>query len=64
MWREAAIFLLEVPPIEEIGGSITHTIEQYRAGTINKGTATQILLQEHKNFLEKYIETNELLSRE
>lgn len=63
MWEETALFLLEIPPIDEIGGKITNIIEQYRLGIIPKSAAVQYIILHHKNFIEKYLEMNKILSR-
>ena len=62
MWKSIATFLLEVPPIDEIGGKINHIIEQYRAGILKKELAINCIIQNHKKFLENYVETNKLLN--
>ncbi len=62
MWEELAIFLLEIPPIDEIGGKITHVIEQYRSGIINKQNAIKIIINDFKKFLETYVELDEKIN--
>jgi hypothetical protein len=62
MWEEIAAFLLEIPPIDEIGGKITHVIEQYRSGIIEKQNAIQIIIRDFKRFLEGYVELNEKIN--
>ena len=59
MWQDIASFLLEIPPLDEIGGKITSIIEQYRAGVLKKQDAMHIILTDHKRFLEIYAEMNE-----
>ena len=55
MFNTVAIFLLDHPPLEEIGGSAVDVIENYREGFITKEKALVDLLTNHKDFLEKYI---------
>lgn len=59
MWEDIAAFLLEIPPIQEIGGKITHVIEQYRAGILKRERAICVIIQDHQKFLETYAELNE-----
>jgi len=63
MWEDAATFLLEIPPIDEIGGKLNYIVEQYRSNTITKEMALQTILKNHKRFLENYVEINEMLNR-
>lgn len=48
-------FLLEHPPIEEIGGPITDTIELYRYGSITKDQATAVILKNFEHVIAKYV---------
>lgn len=48
-----AIFLLDHPPLDEIGGPITDIIESYRYGTITKDEAIDQMFEKHKSFLVK-----------
>lgn len=58
MCKKIVEFLLEVPPIEEIGGQISSIIEQYRAGAIEKENCITRILSDHQPFLHKYIDNN------
>lgn len=64
MHEAVAHFLLKIPPIDEIGGSITHVIEQYRANVINLEKATETILKYHKSTLDKYINMSYKLERD
>lgn len=55
MFNTVAMFLLNHPPLEEIGGSVVDVVENYREGFISKEKALVDLLTNHKDFLEKYI---------
>lgn len=58
MCKKIVEFLLDVPPIEEIGGQISSIIEQYRAGAIEKEKCLTRILTDHQPFLRKYIDNN------
>lgn len=55
MYNTIASFLLEHPPLEEIGGSIVDIIENYREGFVSKEKALEEILSKHADFIEKYI---------
>lgn len=55
MFNTVALFLLEHPPLEEIGGPILDIVENYRDGFITKQKALEDILKNHHNFLENYI---------
>jgi hypothetical protein len=48
-------WLLEHPPVQEIGGFISQIIEYYRHGFYTKTHALRILEVEHKEYIENYI---------
>lgn len=52
-------WLLEHPPLQEIGGFISQIIEGYREGAYTKIHALKILEVEHKEFIELYIKRNQ-----
>lgn len=58
---EACHFLLDHPPLEEIGGTIVDVIERYRFKTITKQQAEHQMLREHNTYLSKFVKEKELL---
>ena len=64
MYQKVAEFLLEVPPLEEIGGKISHVIEQYRAGVLPKKTCLDRVLQDYHYFLQEYIKSTEVIQQQ
>ena len=54
--RLVALFLLENPPLDEIGGPIVDIIEMYRAGAMNKNQAVKSIMKNYQPYLNKYIE--------
>lgn len=54
MYKDIALFLLEHPPLEEIGGSIVDIIEAYRVGTLSKDDAVHHITTTFEPFLKKY----------
>ena len=62
MLQEAAVFLLDCPPLEEIGGPITEVIEMYRYGSLEKHDAVMELVTNFSNFLQRYVDQNELIN--
>jgi len=52
---KASHFLLDHPPLEEIGGKITGIIEDYRYKLLTKQQAEQQMLREYHPFLSKFI---------
>lgn len=62
MLEETAAFLLEYPPLDEIGGPITDVIEMYRYGGLEKNQAIAKLVTNFSNFLQRYINQNEELN--
>ena len=59
--KDAIIFLLNHPPLEEIGGSITGVIDQFRSGHITEKQATNIIIEHHKRYVQKYLNGNILM---
>jgi len=55
MFNTVAVFLLDHPPLEEIGGPILDIVENYRAGFTTKQRALEDMLKNHQNFLQNYI---------
>jgi hypothetical protein len=58
---EASHFLLDHPPLDEIGGSIMDVIESYRYKTITKKQAEQQMLTEHYPYLSRYVKDRDLI---
>ncbi len=56
MFNTVAVFLLDHPPLEEIGGPILDIVENYREGFITKQKALDDMLKNHQNFLQNYID--------
>ena len=65
MVEQIALFLLDHPPLDEIGGSITNVIEKYRYNSLTKEQALEQMIVLHEPFLIKYskrqTEINDLL---
>ena len=55
VFRTISIWLLEHPPLAEIGGFTSQIVEGYRQGLYTKIHALKILEVEHKEYIEKYI---------
>jgi hypothetical protein len=60
--EEAAVFLLEVPPLEEVNGSIAGLIERYRCGVLNKQDALENMLDKWQSYVEAYVALNNEIS--
>lgn len=58
-FKAVSEWLLEYPPLQEIGGFISQIIEGYREGAYTKIHALKILEVEHKEFIELYIKRNQ-----
>jgi len=54
MLINTALFLLEHPPLDEIGGAMIDIIESYRFGSLTKEVASQQLITQFKPALTKY----------
>ena len=55
-YEKVICFLLEHPPLEEIGGSITDTIDLYRNSCLTKEQAITKIKNLHARYVDKYIE--------
>lgn len=55
MLIDTALFLLEHPPLDEIGGAMIDIIESYRIGSMTKDNAATQLVTEFKPALTKYM---------
>jgi hypothetical protein len=54
--HEAVItFLLDCPPLTEIGGPIVDMVEAYRQNVVTKKKAIELIMKLHKKFIDKYI---------
>lgn len=51
-------FLLDCPPLEEIGGPIVNIVEVYRQNVMSKQKAIDLIMTLHKKFIDKYINNN------
>lgn len=58
-----AEFLLEHPPLDEIGGPITDIVETYRANACTKEHALEQMKIKFGDVLQKYIEGQKLIAR-
>ena len=54
MAKSVALFLLNHPPLDEIGGTITDVIERYRNNGMTKKEALLEMNTNHAAFLKKY----------
>lgn len=61
MYQHIIEFLLEVPPLDEIGGRVGHIIEQYRAGILPKSSCVAKILEEHHRFLQDYVSVSDFI---
>jgi hypothetical protein len=57
-------FLLEYPPLDEIGGPVTEIIEKYRNGVMSKKEAVNVMNMQFKSFLTKYSERQKELAHQ
>lgn len=55
MLVDTALFLLEHPPLDEIGGAMIDIIESYRFGSLTKNNAVAQLVTEFEPALIKYM---------
>lgn len=58
MLNQVAEFLLCKPPLEELTDDIAEVIEKYRYKMISKGEALEILLHDHEDVLQNYLDAN------
>lgn len=58
MLKDAAIFLLTQPPLEELTDDIACIVEKFRYRSISKSQALQQLTERHRDYLEKFIDDN------
>lgn len=56
MHKKVVEFLMEAPPLDEIGGEVVHIIEQYRAGIIKKQVCINRILLECCSYVQTYID--------
>ena len=56
MLKQAAQFLLCVPPLEELTDDIADVIERYRYNSISKEKAMRTLLEDYEDVLQNYID--------
>lgn len=64
MYQKIAEFLLETPPLEEIGGKISHVVEQYRAGVLCKAVCVDRILQDYYPFLQEYVKSSDFIRKQ
>lgn len=62
--NSATLFLLDCPPLDEIGGPITEVIEKYRNGMMPKKEAINTLNTKFNSFLTKYSELQKELTHQ
>lgn len=55
-FKTVSNWLLDHPPLQEVGGFISQIIEGYREGAYTKIHALKILEVEHKEYIEHYIQ--------
>lgn len=60
-YQDVAFFLLQHPPLDEIGGSVVEVVEKHRYGCLTKEEASKIIIQKYKTFLDKYINSSDEL---
>lgn len=58
MLKQVARFLLCTPPLEELTDDIACVAEKYRFKMLTKNQAIEILLNEHEDVLQKYLDRN------
>jgi hypothetical protein len=58
MLKQVAEFLLCTPPLDELTDDIAGVIEKYRYKMLTKSEALEILLQDHEDALQNYLDEN------
>lgn len=58
MLKQVAEFLLCTPPLQELTDDIAEVIEKYRYKMLTKSEALEILLQDHEDALQSYLDEN------
>ena len=58
MLKQVAEFLLCTPPLQELTDDIAEVIEKYRYKMLTKSEALEILLQDHEDALQGYLDEN------
>lgn len=64
LFRSAALFLLSIPPIEELPDELVDVTSRFRAGTINKCSALNYMEEVKSSFIEGWVRENERIHRE
>lgn len=64
MLTNTILFLLDCPPLEEIGGPVTEVIEKYRNGMLSKKEAIHTMNTKFNSFLTKYSNQQEELTQQ
>lgn len=58
MLKQIASFLLCTPPLDELTDELAYIAEKYRFKMLTKKQALDILLNEHEDVLQKYLDRN------
>ena len=64
MYLDAALFLLKIPPLQEIGGKISHIIEQYRAGILDEQTCLARMMEDHIEYIKKFASQSDVIRQQ
>lgn len=64
MYLNIVKFLLKTPPLEEIGGKISHIIEQYRAGVLEEQVCITRILNEHAQYIKDYAIQSNIINQQ
>lgn len=64
LFRSAAIFLLSMPPIEELPDELVDVTTRFRAGTINKCSALNYMEEVKSQFISDWVTENERIDKE
>lgn len=58
MIKEAAVFLLTFPPLDELTDEVAYIAEKFRNRMISKSQAIDQLIEQHQSYLQRYINDN------
>lgn len=62
--EDAAVFILSIPPLDEITNSYTDVVERFRYNMISKEEAVDELITCYQKELTKFVENNNRINEE
>lgn len=62
--KSASIFLLSMPPLDELPEDISEVANKFRSGTINRCAALNYMTEVKSEFVESWIAENERIHKE